>query len=97
MGCSFFRIQEELGLGGDLYKIESLNIIVQQTEKGGGVIPLHLWPSPSQSKGIADLCLYWGEPLIMKMMTIILSNSHCLRNLYVPDVKLGMWIISKPL
>ena len=37
MGCSFFRIQEELGLGGDLYKIESLNIIVQQTEKRGGV------------------------------------------------------------
>ena len=36
MGCSFFRIQEELGLGGDLYKIESLNIIVQQTEKGWG-------------------------------------------------------------
>ena len=35
MGCSFFRIQEELGLDGDLYKIKSLNIIVQQTEKGG--------------------------------------------------------------
>lgn len=97
MGCSFFRNQEEICADGDLNKIKSLNINVQQKGKGCCYLP-HLWPAPSQSTAFTYICLSWRKPLIGKMMTImILSSSHCWRNIYVSGAKLVTRIISKPL